>query len=119
MRVNHSRIFDDLPRFDRTIVEWIAVFEGPSVPHLQTGSPQSCVMIDTLEVPDAMAVDWLGSHEFPTRAFLNTPPYEEPASQRACRPAVALANRKFAESLVTQDGATMSNSAGNSLICAV
>jgi hypothetical protein len=119
MQVSHPTIFDDLPRFDRTTVEWIAAFEGPSVAHLQDVPPQPCDMIDTLEVPNAMTADWIGSHKFPTIPFLNTPPCEEPAPLPACRRAAARANRKFTGSLATQDGAIASNLVGNLFICAL
>jgi hypothetical protein len=107
MRVSHLTNFDDLPRLDAPTLEWIAAFEGPSVAHLQIRSRASCAVIDTPEVSDTLAADWLESQEFPTHAFVNSSQDErKPAPKPACRSAAARAIRKF-----TSLGATKFNRA--------
>lgn len=118
MQVRH--FFDDLPRFDRATTEWIATFEGPSVAHLQRPPRQSCAMIDlATERPDAMVADWLGSHEFPTRAFLNTPLDEKPASHHTCRRTALPAARKFTVGTATKADVHVSNLVVNPGFCVV
>ena len=77
IRMSHLIIFDDLPRLDAPMVEWIAAFEGPSVAHLETWSRPSCAMIEDWTRQSGFAMNVWKTYEECGKKLKKQPRVEE------------------------------------------
>ena len=101
----HLTAFDDLPCFDAPTQEWVEMFEGPSVPVLQTGTRLAFTPIAMPEMADSRAADWWGAQEFP----YGSQDGRKAAPQPACPSAAARPLRKFPWVSVTKSRLALSN----------